>query len=103
MKKEILVVIRGIEKLIFLALKSFLILTDCKGILGFMTKNLSNMQAQERLLRWQLWLNQFSLSIEHIQESKNSLADSLTHELANGSTTGNHQSRTPAGKGGDSK
>jgi len=36
MKKEILAVIRGIEKfLIFLAPKSFLIQTDCKGILGF--------------------------------------------------------------------
>jgi len=41
MKKEILVVIRGIEKfLIFLAPKSFLIRTDCKGILGFVKKNL---------------------------------------------------------------
>jgi len=59
MEKEILTVIREIEKfLIFLALESFLIWTDCKGILGFMKKYLSNMQAQGRLLRWQLWLNQ---------------------------------------------
>ena len=43
MKKEILAVIRKIKKfLIFLALKPFLIRTDCKGILGFMNKNLSN-------------------------------------------------------------
>ena len=36
MKKEILTVIRGIEKfLIFLAPKPFLIRIDCKGILGF--------------------------------------------------------------------
>ena len=100
MEKEILAVIRGIEKfLIFLAPKPFLIRTDCKGILGFVKKNLSNMQAQGRLLRWQLWLNQFSFSIEHIQGSKNSLADSLTRELANG----DHQSRTPAGKGENKK
>ena len=49
--KEILAVIRGIEKfLIILASKPFLICTDCKGILGFVKKNLSNMQAQGRLL-----------------------------------------------------
>jgi len=56
MKKEILAVIRGIEKFsIFLAPKPFLIQTDCKGILGFVKKKiLSNMQAQRRLLRWQL-------------------------------------------------
>jgi len=36
MEKEILAVIRGIEKfLIFLAPKPFLIRTDYKGILGF--------------------------------------------------------------------
>ena len=58
MEKEILVVIKGIEKfLIFLALKPFLIRTDYKGILDFVKKNLSNMQAQGRLLRSQLWLN----------------------------------------------
>ena len=97
-EKEILVIIRGIEKfLIFLAQKLFLIQTDCKGILGFGKKNLLNMQAQRRLLRWQLWLNQFSFSIEHIQGSKNSLADSLTRELANG----DHQTRPPARKGGN--
>ena len=46
MKKETLVVIRGIEKfLIFLAPKPFLIRIDCKGILDFVKKNLSNMQA----------------------------------------------------------
>jgi len=55
------------------------------------------MQSQERLLHWQLWLNQFSFSIEQIQGSKNSLADSLTQELANG----DHQSRTLAKKGGN--
>jgi len=93
METEILPVIRGIEKfLIFLAPKPFHIRIDCKGILGFVKKNLPNMQAQWRLLRQQLWLNQFSSSIEHIQGSKNSLTDSLTHELANG----DHQSRTPA-------
>ena len=100
MEKEILAIIRGIEIfLIFLAPKSFLIRTDYKRILGFVKKNLSNMQAKGRLLRWQLWLNQFSFSIEHIQGSKNSLADSLTRELANG----DHQSRTPARKRGNSK
>jgi len=47
MKKEILAVIRRIEKfLIFLAPKPFLIPTDCKGILGFVRKNLSNMHTQ---------------------------------------------------------
>jgi len=66
-----------------------------QGIVGFMKKNLSNMQAQGRLLCWQLWLNQFSFSIEHIQGSKNSLADSLTRELTNG----DHQSRPAVKKG----
>jgi len=80
MEKEILIVIRGVEKfLIFLALKPFLIRTNCKGILCFVKKNLSNIQGQGQLLHWQLWLSQHSFSIEHIQGSKNSLADSLTH------------------------
>jgi len=86
-----------------LAPKPFLIGTYYKGILGFVKKILSNMQAQGRFLRWQLWLNQFFFSIEHIQGSKNSLADSLTRELANGSTREDHHSRTPAKKGEDSK
>jgi len=47
MKKDILAVIRGIEKfLIFVAPKLIFIRTNCKGILGFVKKNLSNMQAQ---------------------------------------------------------
>ena len=75
--------------------KTFSHWNDCQGILGFVKKNLSHMQAQWQLLHWQLWLNQFSFSIEHIQGSKNSLADNLTRELANG----DHKSRTPAGKG----
>jgi len=53
------------------------------------------MQAQERLLRWQLWFDQFSFSIEHTQGSKNYLTNSLTRELANS----DHQGRTPTGKG----
>ena len=58
MEKKIIAVIRGTEKfLIFLSLKPFPIRTDCKGILNFVKKNLSNIQAQGRLLRWQLWLN----------------------------------------------
>jgi len=40
--------------LIILAPKLLGIRTDCKGILGFVKKNLSNMQAQWQLLRWQL-------------------------------------------------
>ena len=95
MEKEILTVMREIEKfLIFLAPKLFLIQTDCKGILDFVKKNLSNMQVWGRLLYWQLWLNQFSFSIEHIQGSRNSLTDSLTRELANG----DHQRWPPARK-----
>jgi len=82
MEKEILAFIRAVVKfLIFLARKPFLIQTDCKGILGFIKKNLSNIQAQEQLMHWQLWLNHFCFSIEHIQGSINSLADSLTHDL----------------------
>jgi len=47
MEKEILAVIRVIDKfLIFLAQKYFLIRTDCHRIFGFVKKNLSNMQAQ---------------------------------------------------------
>ena len=43
-EKEILAVIRRIEKfLIFLAPKPFLVRTNCKGILGFVKKNSSNM------------------------------------------------------------
>ena len=103
MKKEILTVIRGIEIfLIFLAPKPFLIeLIAWK--LGFVKKNLSYMQAQGRLLRWQLWLSQFSFSIEHVQGSKNSLTDSLTREFANDLTTSDHQSGIPARKRGNSK
>jgi len=89
MEKEILAIIRGIEKLlIILAPEPFLIRTDCKGILAFVKKNLLNMQVQGRLLRWQLWLNEFSFSIECIQGLKNSLADSLTCELTNGDHQG---------------
>jgi len=47
MEKEILAVIRGIEKfLILLTPKPFIIQTDYKGIFDFVKKNLSNMQAQ---------------------------------------------------------
>ena len=100
MEKKILELIKRIEKfLIFLALKPFLIRTDCKRILSFVKKNLSNMQAQGRLLRWQLCLNQFSFSIEHIQGLKKSPVDNLTRELVNG----DHQSTTPVGKGENSK
>ena len=98
MEREILAVIRGIEKfVIFLAPKPFFIRTYCKGILSFVKNNLSNMQVQGQLLRWQLWLNQFSFSIEHIQGSKNSLAESLTRELFNS----DHQSRPSARKRGN--
>ena len=84
MEKEILAILKGIDKfIIFLAPKHFTVRTDCKGILGFVRNNLSNMKAQGRLLRWQLTLNQYSFDIEHVQGSKNSLADSLTRELAN--------------------
>jgi len=83
--------------LIFSAPKPFIFQTDCKGVLGFVKKNLSNMQGQGRHLHWQLWLNQFSFSIEHIQGSKSSLADSLTREL----TSSDHQSRPPVRKGGN--
>jgi len=44
MEKEILAVIRGIKKFsTFSTPKPFIIQTDCKGILGFVKKNLSNM------------------------------------------------------------
>ena len=99
-EKEILAVIRETEKfLIFLAQKRFLIRTDCKRILDFVKKNLSNIQAQGQLLRWQLWVNQFFFSIKYIQGLKNFLADTLTCEVANG----DHQGRTPIGKGENPK
>ena len=80
--KKILVVIREIEKfLIFLTPKPFVIRADHKGILDIVKKNLSNMKAQGRLMCWQLWLNQFSFSIEHTQGSKNSLTDNSTRVL----------------------
>ena len=83
MEKEILAIYKGINKfIIFLAPKPFTVRTDCKGILGFINNNLDNMKAHGRLLRWQLALNQFSFNVEHVQGSKNSLADSLTRELA---------------------
>jgi len=84
MEKEILTIIGGVEKfLIFLAPKSFLIRTDYKRIVGIVKKNFLNMQVQRRLLRWQLWLNQFSFSIKHIQGLKNSMTYSLTRALVN--------------------
>jgi len=85
--------------IIFLAPKSFLFRTDCKGILEFIKKNLSNVQAKGRLLYWQLCLNQFFFSIERIQALKNSLTDSLIRELVNG----DHHSRIPTEKGWNSK
>jgi len=52
--KEILAVIKGIEIfLIFLGPKPFFIQTNCKGMLLFMEKNLSNIQAKEQFLHWQ--------------------------------------------------
>jgi len=45
-RNKVLAVTRKIEKfLIFLALKPIVTRTDCKGILGFIKKNLSSMQA----------------------------------------------------------
>ena len=90
----------GIEKfLIFLGPKTFLIQTDCKGIHGFVKKNLPNMQVQGRLVCWQLWLNNFFSLLNIKQGSKNSLTNSLTHELAND----DHHSRISALKRRKSK
>ena len=57
------------------------------------------MQVSGRLTRWQLWLNQFSFSIENAHGAKNSMVDSLTCECANG----DYHKRTPVGKGGNVK
>ena len=62
-----------------------------------MKKNSSNMQAQGRLLRWQLWFNQFSFIIEHVQGWKNSMIDNLMCKLGDG----DHHSRTPVEKEGN--
>lgn len=50
-EKESLAIMRGVENfLIFFPLNLFLISISYNGILGFIKKNLSNMQVQMRLL-----------------------------------------------------
>ena len=87
-EKEYLAVKKGITKFrIYLISKEFLVRTDNKNFGYFLRTNISGDYKQGRLIRWQQWFNYYKFRVEHIKGIHNSLADSLTREFSNGSTT----------------
>jgi hypothetical protein len=81
-EKEFLAVKNGIKKFeIYLAPKRFLVRTDNKNFTSFLKRKLDRSISRGRLLRGQLWFNQFEFDTEHIAGTKNCLPDTLTQEL----------------------
>jgi len=82
-EKEFLAVKNGIKKFkIYLAPKRFLARTNNKNFTSFLKHKLDSSISCGRLLRWQLWFNQFQFDTAHIGGTKNCLPNTLTRELA---------------------
>lgn len=82
-EKEILAVKRVISKFrLYLASNQFLVRTDNKNVKAFMNIKVQNDYKQGRLIRWQQWFSHYKFDVEYIEGRHNSLADSLTRELA---------------------
>ena len=80
-EKEYLAVIRVIDKFsIYLTPVKFLVRTDNKNFSYFRRINITGSYKQGRLVHWQQWLNHYSFDVEHLEGSKNCLADFLTRE-----------------------
>ena len=81
-EKEYLAVIRVINKFsIYLTPIKFLVRTDNRNFTYFLRIKLAGDNKQGRLVRWQQWLSRYSFDVEHVEGTKNCLADFLTREF----------------------
>ncbi|KAJ9543840.1 hypothetical protein OSB04_023547 [Centaurea solstitialis] len=81
-EKEYLAVIRVINKFsIYLTPVKFLVRTDNKNFTYFLRTKLQGDNKQGRLVRWQQWLSRYDFDVQHIEGTKNCLADFLTREF----------------------
>ncbi|KAJ9535106.1 LOW QUALITY PROTEIN: hypothetical protein OSB04_un001816 [Centaurea solstitialis] len=81
-EKEYLAVIRVINKFsIYLTPVKFLVRTDNKNFTYFLRIKLQGDNKQGRLVRWQQWLSRYDFDVQHIEGTKNCLADFLTREF----------------------
>lgn len=82
-EKEILAVKKVIKRFkLFIASNHFIIRSDNKNFGFFLRAKVQDDYKQGRLIRWQQWFNYYKFTVEHIPGTHNSLADSLTRELA---------------------
>ncbi|ALN12435.1 polyprotein [Vaccinivirus cadovaccinii] len=81
-EKEVLAIIRTIQKAKIFVLKPFLVRTDSKFAALFLDKKINESLARGRLIRWQIMLRQYYLDIEHIPGVSNYLPNALTREMA---------------------
>lgn len=83
-EKEYLAVKKAIRKFaIYVISKKFIVRTDNKNFGYFLRTNIAGDYKQGRLIRWQQWFNHYNFSVEHIEEKRNCLADTLSREFAN--------------------
>ena len=81
MKKELLVIIKGINKFeIFLLPKPFIIETDNTQVTGFIKNNTGKGVQGRRLSRWQTLLSYYNFKIVHIKGTDNFLANFFEQE-----------------------
>lgn len=79
--KELLAVVKAFEKFqLFIGDHKFLLRSDLKNLPGFFRKESKNKVVRARLLRWAQILDTFDFDTEHIEGSKNILADFLSLE-----------------------
>ncbi|KAI3795216.1 hypothetical protein L1987_37865 [Smallanthus sonchifolius] len=83
-EKELLAVKNTISKFsIYLNPVQFLVRTDNKNFTYFLRTKISVDNKQGRLVRWQMWFSRYSFKIEHLEGTKNVLADCLTRDFQN--------------------
>ncbi|KAJ6397756.1 hypothetical protein OIU77_018712 [Salix suchowensis] len=56
--------------------------SDDKNVFHFLDLNIHGSYKQGRLVRWQLWLQSFNFTVEHIAGTTSALADCRSRELA---------------------
>lgn len=80
--KELLAIIRGIEKFrLFLQEQEFIIRSDLKYFDKYLQTKHLNKVAHTRLIRWSLFLANFTYRTQYISGKDNNLADYLTREF----------------------
>ena len=81
-KKELLAIIKGINKLsIFLLLKSFITGTDNTQVAGFIRNNIGKGIHARRLTRWKTLISYYNFKIVHIKGTDNNLPDFLSRNV----------------------